>query len=220
MEPNNILSLMNIYFQTGELGTLGQSMAEEDRKDNDLRNKAIELSKKQYGNKLWAFLCDNSKEHIIAANISAPIAVVAGSNLGHSISEIASALETELKNKIFNEFNDKIQPNIDNYKDSFDAEYVKGLKKGFITTPLMVSKLKFVALNAKGIAEELRIFIGDNWDTYAISRQEAINKAFKVGKYRSNNGHDSINLNKDEFDEASKLTLETLKWFANCYIYY
>ena len=68
--------------------------------------------------------------------------------------------------------------------------------------------------------EELRIFIGDNWDTYAISRQEAINKAFKVGKYRSNNGHDSINLNKDEFDEASKLTLETLKWFANCYIYY
>lgn len=219
MKTDDVLVLLNQFTYSDnevDVANLVKVLQATNKKDTSEKKKYIEICKKDFSSKIWCQLCVVSKERIISATRCRDGALLERYDLSEHIRAMASALEVELKNKIFNDFNKEIKPFIGRYTANYDEEYVKMLKKGYNRVPakLLVSKLEFVGVyNPKGISGDLANYLKPNWNLYSLSDKKSIKNAYDLIDIRNEYDHEKIEFDDSKFINAKQLTIKTLTWF-------
>ena len=217
MTISKVTELLNSYLASSDesfLTKLNEALLECNSDDESTRSKINDQCKEEFGDNLWNYLEDNTRELIIGSFADIDHQKEHNLNASSSFSNIASSLESELKSKIFNDFNAYLKKRIDKYSDDYDRQYLEALNsdEGFVPAAMMVRKLKYMK-NPKGISKDLRNFLEGCWNIYSLSDDDKINDAFSLIKIRNDNADGTINKQYDEWSNTEKLTIKVLRWF-------
>lgn len=218
MEESKVLELLNRYIVSkdeSDLSALQLSLEKANQEDEGSRSNIIRECELDFGKELWDHLDEtNTKELIISSCADIVNEKRNHTNASSSFFNMALSMESELKTKIFNDFNSSIKDKIDSFTDPYDKEYVNGLKSktGFVPVAQMLYKLKYLK-NTGGIPEELRNYLSADWDISSLSNKKAIERAFELAAIRNNNGHGVTNFAYDDWPKVKQLAIKVLDWF-------
>lgn len=179
---------------------------------------------KEFSSKVWNALDNISREHILTAHTGCAYLYKLGFDISGMIQRLSSALEDELKAKIFDEFNEKyIKNNLNRYNDKVDKDYIRyySSETQFIPTSTLLKKLEYVGdYFPRGLCRDLQIFLDDDWYLDLLSNSNSIDKARELAEVRNNNSHNTIEEDIKKFIETREKTIKVLKWFIGSMVDY
>ena len=220
METNDVSRYLDLMVTVGsDLSKLQALVEKEDADDNKVNEKIFAICSKEFTSRVWCQLEDVTKYHIRSAFLDSRTAVISKGSFTSPIQSITEAFESELKYKIFEDFNNEISKYKENYKVSFDQNYIKQFENedGYFPSTMLLGKLKHVgSFNRQGtIAHDLAEYLRIGWDLYALSSNTGIETAYSLLKIRNKYSHPKVEKNIEVYKKAHQLTIETLKWFIS-----
>ena len=186
-----------------------------------LKEKATEECMEKYGKSLWSWLDNNTTELIVSSFINYKNTKLCKTEVSSVLLTLARSLESELKFKIFKDFNDEIKTKLSNFKDDYDKTYIECVRKGdYIPGHTMVSKLEWMGNDhAKGVSKALKEYLEYDWDVYLLSKREYTTKAHESMEIRNNNGHADITHDLKKYMPLMELNIEVMSWIKRSYKY-
>ena len=182
------------------------------------REWSIKQCQKDFGDKLWNKLGIHAQEHLISSTCLFEKSKELGIDISIIIFGLAETLEDELKDKIFNDFNESIKDKLDSYKKSFDEQYVaKWKNEHYVPARMCITKLKYIGIrNPKGISKDLSAYLFGSWDIFGLSKEEAIENAYDFIDIRNDRGHGTLEYEAKKYQEVRNKTKNVLGWFIGC----